>query len=218
MLIFSVSSLIKTWRSHLWLLNQSTIKGIFIKKYIFLPVFIVSQFLSATPEDRVYIENIVEKSPDAQQFVKENPERYEAILKIINLPEGKLDKNPVEAQFKKAINNCETKGEFEAKSACVLRPKNIGPEVKNVFFVGLAADFCVLDSAINAKMANPKLDVHIIYDLTRYAWLSPEQKSYGRGPDFASGRFITDISEIANKYRELDIKLVHSTDLKILKV
>lgn len=102
MLIFSVSSLIKTWRSHLWLLNQSTIKGIFIKKYIFLPVFIVSQFLSATPEDRVYIENIVEKSPDAQQFVKENPERYEAILKIINLLEGKLDKNQREA-YKEAL-------------------------------------------------------------------------------------------------------------------
>lgn len=134
------------------------------------------------------------------------------------LLEDSICENPVEAQFKKAINNCEIQGEFEAKSACVLRPKNIDSDVKNVFFVGLAADFCVLDSAINAKMANPKLDVHIIYDLTRYAWLSPEQKSYGRGPDFASGRFITDISEIANKYRELDIKLVHSTDLKILKV
>ena len=63
-----------------------------MKKYIILPIIIASQFLSATPEDKIYIEKFVENSPDAQQLIKDNPERYEAILKIINLLEGKLTK------------------------------------------------------------------------------------------------------------------------------
>lgn len=128
--------------------------------------------------------------------------------------EDSIIENPLEASFKKALLDCTTLGQFDQKAGCILRPKKIDPLVKNVFLVGLAADFCVLDSAINAKIANPLLNVFVIYDLTRYAWLPFEMKDFAQGPDFAQGRFITDVVSIANKYLELGVKLIHSSQIK----
>ena len=44
---------------------------------------------------------------------------------------------------------------------------------KNFYVCGLAGDYCVIDTAINLKNANPNSNVYIYADLTRYVLLPP---------------------------------------------
>lgn len=126
--------------------------------------------------------------------------------------EDSITEHPKEDAFLEIIRDCTKNGRFELKPGSKIRPKGLDSSIKNLFFTGLAADFCVLDSAINAKALRPDLNVYIIYDLTRYAWLDDADGGFGH--EYAGGRFITSVFEIANKYQEMGIKLIHSSQLK----
>lgn len=47
----------------------------------------------------------------------------------------------------------------------------IPEDIENVFVVGLAGDYCVCDTAVNIKKGNPDLNVNVIYELTRNAFI-----------------------------------------------
>jgi hypothetical protein len=86
--------------------------------------------------------------------------------------------------------------------------------------MGLAADFCVMDTAINANLGSgiQGLKTYIIYDQTRYAWFPPALKNEGKGHDFNEGRFITPTSEVLKKYDMNNIGLIHSKHLKPARI
>ena len=51
------------------------------------------------------------------------------------------------------------------------RPFRISRSIKNVFVVGLAGDYCVCDTAVNIRKSRPDMNVNVIYELTRNAFI-----------------------------------------------
>ena len=51
------------------------------------------------------------------------------------------------------------------------RPFRISPSIKNVFVIGLAGDYCVCDTAVNIRKSRPDMNVNVIYELTRNAFI-----------------------------------------------
>merc|ERR1712166_1000632 len=74
--------------------------------------------------------------------------------------------------------------------------------IKRLFVTGLALDFCVLDSALNASAAGlAQENVFLVVDAARAAYI-PGVGSFGSG-------FLSDPGEVVKKTVAQGVKLIH---------
>lgn len=78
--------------------------------------------------------------------------------------------------------------------------------VKRLFVTGLALDFCVLDSALNASAARLASDgVFLVVDAARAAHI-PGVGGFGSG-------FLSDPAEVVKKTKMQGVKIIHNTNI-----
>ena len=132
--------------------------------------------------------------------------------------------------FQKKIDNCESMTPTYKPKACMMTSilnyvnhlkstaTTSSKKKSSIYICGLAADYCVLDTAIN--LSQSKYDsIYIIYDLTRYAWTDEVAtinalKMKQQCLPFKDGYYFTPVDKIANKYKKYNIKLISIKNIK----
>lgn len=85
-------------------------------------------------------------------------------------------------------------------------------KIGDIYVVGLAGDFCVLDTVRNLKQAFPDKEVYFVLNHTRFAWLPSyipysenNVKSYP-APEIEGGRFLTHPQYVYNMVKGVGAK------------
>ena len=146
---------------------------------------------------------------------------------ILDTSSKKVKISGYPSNFKNKIDKCTKLTVNHKPDACIitnllnyinyLQSLNKTKNNNNLFICGLAADYCVLDTAINLIHSNYK-NIYIIYDLTRYAWTDEKNVIDALNMkkdhvEFNKGYFFTKIDNISKKYIKNNIKLISINNL-----
>lgn len=84
-------------------------------------------------------------------------------------------------------------------------------KTKQIFVTGLAGDYCVMDTAINLAQLLDDVEVYIVLDLTRFAWLPLKLPI---GIPYNEGTFLTKPSDFFEKVNKAGVKLITTNNFK----